>query len=39
LKFLIENEKVCKLAKKNEEGYFVGEEPIICIENNKKSCP
>lgn len=37
LKFLIEKEKVYELAKKiSEEGYFVGEEPIICIENNKK---
>ena len=36
MKFLIENEKVYELAKKiSEEGYFVGEEPIICIENNK----
>ncbi len=37
MKFLIDNEKVYELAKKiSEEGYFVGEEPIICIENNKK---
>lgn len=37
MKFLIKNEKVYDLAKKiSEEGYFVGEEPIICIENNKK---
>jgi hypothetical protein len=37
MKFLIENEKVYELAKKiSEEGYFVGEEPIISIENNKK---
>ena len=37
MKFLIENEKVYELAKKiSEEGYFVGEEPIICIEKNKK---
>lgn len=37
LKFLIENEEVYELAKKiSEEGYFVGQEPIICIENNKK---
>lgn len=37
LKFLIKNEKVYELAKKiSEEGFFVGEEPIICIENNKK---
>lgn len=37
LKFLIKNERVYELAKKiSEEGYFVGEEPIICIENNKK---
>lgn len=38
LKFLINNEGVYELAKKiSEEGYFVGEEPIICIENNKKT--
>ncbi|MFL0070554.1 ParB N-terminal domain-containing protein [Tenacibaculum maritimum] len=37
MKFLIEKERVYELAKKiSEEGYFVGEEPIICIENNKK---
>ena len=37
LKLLIREEKVYELAKKiSEEGYFVGEEPIICIENNKK---
>lgn len=37
MKFLIENEKVYELAKKiSEEGYFVGEEPIICIEGVKK---
>lgn len=37
IKYLIDNEKVYELAKKiSEEGYFVGEEPIICIENNKK---
>ena len=37
MKFLIENEKVYELAKKiSEEGYFVSEEPIICIEKNKK---
>jgi hypothetical protein len=37
LKFLISNEKVYELAKKiSEEGYFVGEEPIICIEDEKK---
>lgn len=37
LKFLIRKEGVFELAKKiSEEGYFVGEEPIICIENNKK---
>ncbi|MGB7841178.1 MAG: hypothetical protein WBL21_00195 [Salinimicrobium sp.] len=37
IKFLIKNEKVYELAKKiSEEGYFVGEEPIICIENGKK---
>lgn len=35
--FLIKNEKVYELARKiSEEGYFVGEAPIICIENNKK---
>lgn len=37
MKFLITNEEVYELAKKiSEEGYFVGQEPIICIENNKK---
>ena len=37
IKFLIKNENVYSLAKKiSEEGYFVGEEPIICIENDKK---
>jgi len=37
MKFLIENEKAYELAKKiSEEGYFVGEEPIICIDNNRK---
>ena len=37
IKFLISNENVYELAKKiSEEGYFVGEEPIICIENDKK---
>ena len=37
LKVLLEKEKVNELAKKiSEEGYFVGEEPIICIENGKK---
>ncbi|NBL66000.1 hypothetical protein GV828_12400 [Flavobacterium sp. NST-5] len=37
MKFLIQNERVYELAKKiSEEGYFVGEEPIICIEGNKK---
>ena len=37
IKFLIANEKVYELAKKiSEEGYFVGEEPIICIEKKKK---
>lgn len=37
MKFLIKNEKVYDLAKKiSEEGYFVNEDPIICIENDKK---
>lgn len=37
LTILIEKEKIYELAKKiSEEGYFVGEEPIICIEKNKK---
>jgi hypothetical protein len=37
LKILLEKEKIYELAKKiSEEGYFVGEEPIICIENDKK---
>jgi hypothetical protein len=37
IQYLIENEKVYELAKKiSEEGYFIGEDPIICIENNKK---
>lgn len=37
LKYLINNENVYELAKKiSEEGYFVGEEPIICIEGDKK---
>lgn len=37
MKFLIQYEKIYDLAKKiSEEGYFVGEEPIICIENEKK---
>ena len=37
LKLLIETEKVYELAKKiSEEGYFIGEEPIICIEKDKK---
>lgn len=37
LKLLLEKEKVYELAKKiSEEGYFVGEEPIICIEKDKK---
>lgn len=37
IEYLIENEDVYKLAKKiSEEGYFIGEDPIICIENNKK---
>lgn len=37
LQYLIDYEKVYELAKKiSEEGYFVGEEPIICIENDKK---
>jgi hypothetical protein len=37
INYLIEKEGVYKLAKKiSEEGYYIGEEPIICIENNKK---
>ena len=37
LKILLEKGKIYELAKKiSEEGFFVGEEPIICIENNKK---
>ncbi len=37
MKYLIMNESVYELAKKiSEEGYFVGEEPIICLENGKK---
>lgn len=37
IKFLIQYENVYDLAKKiSEEGYFVGEEPIICIEGEKK---
>lgn len=37
IEYLIKHEKVYELAKKiSEEGYFVGEEPIICLENNKK---
>ncbi|WP_026905545.1 hypothetical protein [Pedobacter glucosidilyticus] len=37
MQYLIHNEKVYELAKKiSEEGYFIGEEPIICIENDKK---
>lgn len=37
LNILIEKEKIYELAKKiSEEGFFVGEEPIICIEKNKK---
>tara|TARA_R110002124_G_scaffold17532_3_gene73484 strand:- start:369365 stop:370927 length:1563 start_codon:yes stop_codon:yes gene_type:complete len=37
IKYLVREEKVYELAKKiSEEGYFVGEEPIICIEDNKK---
>ncbi|MDR6544292.1 hypothetical protein J2810_000314 [Chryseobacterium rhizosphaerae] len=35
--YLIENENVYKLAKKiSEEGYFIGEEPIIYIDKNNK---
>lgn len=38
LKSLIKDEKVYELAKKiSEEGYFVGEDPIICLEKNKKA--
>jgi hypothetical protein len=37
INFLIENESVYELAKEiSEKGYFVGESPIICEENNKK---
>ncbi|MDE7420690.1 MAG: hypothetical protein K2N35_10820 [Muribaculaceae bacterium] len=37
LQLLIKNERVYELARKiSEEGYFVGEEPIICIEKEKK---
>lgn len=37
LQLLINKERVYELAKKiSEEGYFVGEEPIICIEKDKK---
>ena len=37
IQYLIEKERVYELAKKiSEEGYFVGEEPIICIEGKKK---
>ena len=37
LQLLISKERVYELAKKiSEEGYFVGEEPIICIEKDKK---
>lgn len=37
MQYLLENEKIYELAKKiSEEGYYVGEEPIICIENDKK---
>lgn len=37
IQYLIEKERVYELAKKiSEEGYFVGEEPIICIEGNRK---
>lgn len=37
LQLLIKKERVYELAKKiSEEGYFVGEEPIICIEKDKK---
>lgn len=37
IKILLDEEKIYELAKKiSEEGYFVGEEPIVCIENNKK---
>lgn len=37
MQYLIHNENVYELAKKiSEEGYFIGEEPIICIEHEKK---
>lgn len=37
MEYLIEKEGVYELAKKiSEEGYFIGEYPIICIEKNKK---
>ena len=37
IQYLVANEKVYDLAKKmSEEGYFVGEEPIICLEGGKK---
>lgn len=37
MQLLIDQEKVYDLAKKiAEEGYFVGEEPIICFENGRK---
>jgi len=37
MNYLIANEKVFELARKiAEEGYFVGESPIICIEKEKK---
>ena len=37
IEFLIHKYKVYELAKKiAEEGYFIGNDPLICIENDKK---